>query len=316
MVPFQQRNHAVIGLIGFAIIAALLFVAFRAEKLPIIGGGDIYYADFSEVGGLKKGDEVRIAGVTVGKVEGTELAGDKVAVKMRIKADATLGTQTAASVRLRTLLGATYVGIAPAGPGEMAEGSHIPVSRTTPPYDVVDAFTDLSDTTVALDLPNVAEAISLIGDLANDSPEEFSSAINGLSDVSQTLAARDDQIHVLLNSLTRASAVLDSHSTELESLLKDSDELFAAVAARRASIHNLLVSAEQISTELSALVKSSRADLKPALDRLTSITQMLKANQASIDETLRLSPDFYSAFADTLGSGPWFDVYATLGMGG
>lgn len=316
MVPFEQRNHAVIGLIGFAIIAALLLIAFRAERLPIIGGGDVYYADFSEVGGLKKGDEVRIAGVTVGKVEGTELAGDKVAVKMRIKTDVPLGTKTAASVRLRTLLGATYVGLEPAGPGELEEGSHIPVARTTAPYDVVAAFTDLSDTTAALDLPNIAKAISLIGDLANDSPKEFSSAINGLSDVSQTLAVRDEQINVLLNSLTRASAVLDSHSTELESLLKDSDELFAAVAARRAAIHNLLISAEQISAELSALVKTSRADLKPALDRLTTITQMLKANQASIDATLQLSPVFYSAFADTLGSGPWFDVYSTLGMGG
>ena len=316
MVGFQQRNPATIGLIGFAIIAALLFVAFRADRLPIIGGGDIYYADFAEVGGLANGDEVRIAGITVGKVEDTTLIGNKVAVKMRIKTDARLGTKTAASVRLRTLLGATYVGIDPEGPGELKVGSHIPLGRTTAPYDVVAAFSDLSHTTAELDLPHVAKAIAIVGDLANATPREFSSAINGLSDVSQTLASRDDQINVLLNSLTRASAVLDSHSTQIEALLKDSDELFAAVAARRASIHNLLVSAQDIGAQLSALVKSSRADLKPALDRLTKITQLLKANQAALDESLRLSPTFYSAFADTLGSGPWFDVYAKLGLGG
>lgn len=316
MTPFQQRNTAIIGLVGFAIIAALLFVAFRADQLPIIGGGDIYYADFSEIGGLHKGNEVRIAGITVGKVAGTELIGDKVAVKMRIKTDARLGNKTAATVALRTLLGATYIAIDPEGSGEMPPGSHIPNDRTTEPYDVVAAFTDLSHTTDQLDLKNLAKAIAIIGDIADSTPKEFSSAINGLADVSQTLGSRDKQINILLDSLTRASTVLNQHSAQIESLLKDSDQLFAAVAARRASIHNLLVAAQDISTQLSALVRSSRADLKPALDRLTKITQLLKANQSALDEALRLSPSFYSAFADTLGSGPWFDVYSKLGLGG
>ena len=51
---------------------------FQAADLPLIGGGDTYFAAFSEAGGLKANDEVRVAGVRVGKVQQVDLAGDHV----------------------------------------------------------------------------------------------------------------------------------------------------------------------------------------------------------------------------------------------
>ena len=67
--PFRERNPVVIGAISIAVILLMLLAAFRAQDLPLIGGGDRYTAAFTEAGGLKANDEVRIAGVRVGKVE-------------------------------------------------------------------------------------------------------------------------------------------------------------------------------------------------------------------------------------------------------
>ncbi|MGA9345711.1 MAG: ABC transporter substrate-binding protein, partial [Nocardioidaceae bacterium] len=63
MKPFRERNPVTIGAAGLVAIALFMLVAFRAQDLPLIGGGDIYYAQFSEAGGLKVNDEVRVAGV-------------------------------------------------------------------------------------------------------------------------------------------------------------------------------------------------------------------------------------------------------------
>ena len=67
--PFRERNPVVIGAVSLAVIVAFILAAFKAEDLPLIGGGDTYYAAFSEAGGLKANDEVRVAGVRVGKVQ-------------------------------------------------------------------------------------------------------------------------------------------------------------------------------------------------------------------------------------------------------
>ena len=61
-VPFRERNPVVVGAISLAVVAALILAAFNAQNLPIIGGGDVYYAAFKEAGGLKANDEVRVAG--------------------------------------------------------------------------------------------------------------------------------------------------------------------------------------------------------------------------------------------------------------
>ena len=77
-VPFRERNPVMIGAISLAVVAGLILAAFNAQNLPVIGGGDTYTAAFTEAGGLKTNDEVRVAGVRVGKVEKVDLVdGDK-----------------------------------------------------------------------------------------------------------------------------------------------------------------------------------------------------------------------------------------------
>ena len=309
MKPFRERNPVVIGVIGISLIALMMLGAFRADRLPIIGSGDTYKADFAEIGGLKTGNEVRVAGVSIGKVEGIELAGNKVRVTFKIDKGTKFGTETGADIRVRTLLGAEFLALTPKGPGQLPKGSVIPLERTIAPYDVVQAFPDLSKTTDQIDIPELSKALNSLADISASTPEEFRGAIKGVSDLSRNLAARDDQINTLLVNLKKVSGVLNSRNTELVTLFKDSDVLFQAISARRDSIHRLLVSTQTISTQLRGLVKDTRSDLKPALDQLDVVTTMLRKNEASLDEALRTYPGFLRVFSNPLGTGPWFDTY-------
>ena len=116
MTPFRERNPVTIGAAGLVAIALFMLAAFRAEDLPLIGGGDIYYAQFSEAGGLKPNDEVRVAGVRVGQVEDITLDDGHVLVKFRIDEGTEFGDETGASIRVKTLLGAMFLALEPAGP--------------------------------------------------------------------------------------------------------------------------------------------------------------------------------------------------------
>ena len=309
MKPFRERNPVTIGLLGFALIATMILAAFRADELPLIGGGDAYYANFSEIGGLRPGDEVRIAGVAAGKVKSYELQGDHVRVEFTIDKGVGFGPESGAAIKVRTLLGAMYLGVTPVGSGQMKTGTTIPVDRTVAPYDVVDAFSDLAETTEAIDIPQLKEALDTLSGIAERTPEEFQGAIRGFSAVSSNLAARDEQINALLVGLKKVTAVLNSRDDELVTLFKDSDVLFRALSERRDSIHNLLVATVKFSVELRGLVKDTRADLKPTLDQLQEVVTVLRKNEASIDEGLRIFGPFLTVFGNALGNGPWFDTY-------
>lgn len=305
---FRDRNPVTIGAISLAVIVALMVLAFKAGDLPVIGGGDTYYAEFSEAGGLKLNDEVRIAGVRVGKVDGIELDGDKVKVSFKVDTDSRFGNETGAEIRVKTILGAMYVALTPSGEGQLQEESTIPVARTASPFDVVEVFEGLAERSEKIDVGQLAGALDTMAALTRNTPQEFQSALQGMSALSRNVAEKDAELAELLQNLRKVSAVLGARKDDIVTLMRDSDVLFRALVARRQAVSNLLDATSQLSRELTLLVRQSRADLNPALQELEGVVNLLNDNQENLDESLRLMAPFYRVFANTLGTGPWFDT--------
>ena len=307
--PFRERNPVVVGAISLAVVLGLILLAFNADKLPIIGGGDTYYADFREAGGLKANDEVRIAGVRVGKVDSVSLDGDRVKVAFRINSDAAFGPDTRAAIKVKTLLGAMYLALEPAGAGQLPKGSEIPVDKTSSPYDVVQAFSGLAETSERIDTHQLARSLTTLADLTRHTPKNFRKALSGVSALSSNLAARNEQIGTLLQNLHGVTSTLNARDEDIVGLMRDSAVLFRALVKRRDAVHDVLRSTSQLSLELTRLVKQSRTDLKPALTHLGAVIDVLEKNSDNIDQSIRLMGPFYRVFANTLGNGPWFDTY-------
>lgn len=307
--PFRERNPVKIGAASIAFLILLVLVAFKADSLPLIGGGDTYYASFSDSSGLKPNDEVRIAGVRVGKVDSVELDGDHVRVKFKIKTDSKFGTDTGAQIKVKTLLGSMFLALTPAGSGQLKEGSTIPLSRTSSAYDVVDAFSGLAERAQDINLDQLKTSLNTLAQATANTPDDLKSTLKGLSALSANVAKRDDQVNTLLTNLRKVSGVLADRNADIVGLMKDGDVLLRALVARRDAVHTLLVSTSRLSTELTALVQQSRADLKPALSNLTGVVDVLKKNQSNLDDSLRLLAPFYRVFTNTLGTGPWFDTW-------
>ncbi|RNL61129.1 MCE family protein [Nocardioides marmoriginsengisoli] len=305
--PFRERNPVKIGALSLLVLVAMILVAFKADSLPLIGGGDTYHASFTDSSGLKPNDEVRIAGVRVGKVNSVELVDDHVRVTFKIKTDSKFGVDTGAEIKVKTLLGSMFLSLEPSGTGQLKEGSTIPESRTRSAYDVVDAFSGLAERAQKIDLGQLTQSLNTLAEATANTPEELKSTLKGLSALSANVAARDDQVNSLLVNLRKVSGVLADRNQDVVALMKDGDVLLRAIVARREAVHTLLVSTSRLSTELTALVQQTRADLKPALSNLTGVVNVLRKNQSNLDNSLRLLAPFYRVFANTLGTGPWFD---------
>jgi phospholipid/cholesterol/gamma-HCH transport system substrate-binding protein len=310
MKPFRERNPIVVGVVGLTALGALLVGAFNADNLPVIGGGTDYSAAFREAGGVQPGNEVRIAGVKVGKVTGVDLDGSHVRVGFRVAdSSVTLGDRTAATIRIKTVLGQKYLALEPDGTRRLAEDGEIPLSRTASPFDVQDAIGGLAETVDEIDTQQLAQAFTTIADTFRDSPDEVSASLEGLSRLSRTVASRDQQLTALLARTRTVTGVLAERDTEFQRLIADGNLLLAEVRKRREAIHTLLVSTTQLSTELTGLVADNRAQLEPALKELRNVVRILEANQTQIDQSIPRLARFVHAFSNVLGNGRWFDTY-------
>lgn len=309
MIPFRERNPVPIGAIGIGLIGLLLFGAFNAQSLPLIGSGDSYHAAFTEAGGIRKDDDVRIAGVRVGKVTGIELEGSHVRVDFSVTGDAAFGPQTGASIRMKTLLGQKYVALQPNGAGQMPPDSEIPLGRTVSSYDIVDAFSELTTTTERIDTGKLAQSLDVMATEFRDSPEHVKSALSGLSRLSKTIASRDGELRTLLARANSVSATVASRNDTTATLIRDADLLLVELAARREAIHTLFTNTSELAFQLTGLVRDNRAALKPALDRLTKVLAVLTKHEQDLDKTIARMAPFTRVYANTLGNGRWFDTY-------
>ncbi|WP_119727795.1 MCE family protein [Thermomonospora amylolytica] len=308
MKPITERNPVPIAVIGLVLLLVLGLVAYRADDLPVIGGGTTYTAHFNEAAGLNTSSEVRVAGVKVGEVTKVELDRGKVKVSFRVK-DVWIGDASHAAIAIQTLLGDKYLAITPLGGAAQDPDRTIPVERTDEPYDVTQAFQELGRTTGQLDTAKVAESLRVISATFKDTPADVRRALDGMTALSKTISSRDDRLARLLQGSDRLTGTLADQSGQFEALLRDGNLLLEELRLRREAIHRLLVATRALSRELVGLVRDAEDDLRPMLRSLDRVTQILVDNQRNLDKALATVGPYYRVVNNAVGNGRWTDGY-------
>jgi phospholipid/cholesterol/gamma-HCH transport system substrate-binding protein len=124
-----------VGIFVLIGIICLGYISVKLAKMELLGG-DKYeiYAIFSDVGGLKAGSSVDIAGLEVGKVSSIVLEDYEAKVVMSVRANIKLQEDTIASIKTRGLIGEKFLSLIPGGSEQIiSPGGQI--RETTPPVD-------------------------------------------------------------------------------------------------------------------------------------------------------------------------------------
>jgi phospholipid/cholesterol/gamma-HCH transport system substrate-binding protein len=296
------------ALVGLAVLALGMVTAMNARSLPVIGDGTTYSAEFSEAAGLFEGNDVRIAGVKVGRVSDIGLRGDHVLVSFKAKG-AWLGDTTSAAIRLKTVLGQKYLALDPQGDTTLDPDTPIPRSRTTVPYDVLAAFGELSSTVDRIDTGQLAKSFDTLSATLANTPQSVRAALTGLSRLSDTLASRDGQLSTLLANTRTVSRTLVDRDAAVQRLLDDGNQLLEEVSRREGAITALLDGSRQLAAELSGLITDNEGRLGPLLTQLDQLTSMLQRNQDALAAGIRGFAPLVRLGVNLSGNGRWIDGY-------
>jgi len=289
-------------------IVVLLVGGLLAFNGPSLFGGTTYSAEFTEAAGLQPGDKVTVAGVETGRVRSVTLDGDHVLVTFQVD-DAWIGDRTTALIGIRTLLGAKYLALDPQGTADLDPDTVIPRSRTASPFDVVEAFNGLSGTLDQLDTTQLAKSLTTLADTFRGSAPDVRGALDGLSRLSTTIASRDDQLRSLLKGTNTLATTLADRRGDIDSLLSDGNLLLGELQQRRDAIATLLTGTRALATQLRGLVADNTDRLRPTLESLDKVADVLQRNQDNLSQVLQKEAVFVRLFTNAVGNGHWFDNY-------
>lgn len=308
MKPLKERNQAGVGAVALVLIVLVTATTYFSDQLPFFGNGTTYSAYFGESAGLAPDNEVEVAGVKVGTVSSVTLKGKQVLVRFRVK-DIRVGDATTASIEIKTLLGEKYLALDPKGSGAQEPNETIPQARTRTPFQLQDAFEQLSTTVGDIDTQQLADSFTVLSDSLKDSPQYLKDTLNGLSSLAKTVSSRDSDLHTLLANTSKVSKTLSDRNAQLQRVISDGNLLLTELQNRKQAINALLTGTQQLSQQLTGLVRDNREQLKPTLEKLGKVTDILQRNQGNLDKSLQLMAPFARVGANATGNGRWFEGY-------
>jgi len=299
-----------LGAITVVVMMVIMAAAFNLGKFPGFGG-DTYQAYFADASGLHKGNMVQVGGIRVGRVQDVELAKGKVLVSFEVDHGVEFGKDSEAHVEVLSLLGEKYLNLVPEGDGQLDQDTPIPVARTSSSYDIVGVFGDLAETTEQIDTTQLSQALDVVADTVNASAPEIQASFEGIARLSRSVSSRDSEIQALLNSSRNVSALLADRSTDLVDLMQNSSLIFQEVERRKEAIHALLVNARTLAVQLRGVATDNQDQLAPALREVDDLLDLLISKEKELKDTLAALGPYASILGNIIGTGPWFDAYAS-----
>ncbi|MBW1997045.1 MAG: outer membrane lipid asymmetry maintenance protein MlaD [Deltaproteobacteria bacterium] len=125
-----------VGLFILAGILCLGYLSIKLARMEVLGDrGYEIYAVFSNVGGLKKGASVVIAGVEVGRVKSIAMEDYEAKVVLSLPEEVKIQEDAIASVKTKGLIGEKYIQITPGASEEIVEAGGR-LRETQPALDI------------------------------------------------------------------------------------------------------------------------------------------------------------------------------------
>ncbi|POX44950.1 MCE family protein [Streptomyces sp. Ru71] len=271
-----------------------------------------YRAVFSDVTGLEKGDDVRVAGVRVGEVEGIRIKDRTLAeVSFTVRADRPLLTGTHAVIRYRNLVGQRYVALTE-GAGDarpLRPGGTIPLSRTQPALDLNVLLNGFKPLFAALSPNDVNQlATEIIRTLQGEGGTVNSLLVHTAS-LTTTLADRDRLIGSVIDNLNTVLTTLDQRGARFSELLTQLRRVISGLSADRKPIGDSLVNIADLTGATAGLLKDARPPLKDDIAELTDLTGTLNRNEKTVEGVLQRLPNKLNELTGTASYGSWFNFY-------
>ena len=306
MRTLEGSNRVRNGLMGIIVLLLVLGVGQSFASVPMLFATPTYYAQFSDTGGINTGDKVRIAGVDVGRVRSMRIDGDKVVIGYSL-GGTQIGTQSRAAIRTDTILGRRNIEIEPRGSEALRANGVLPLGQTTTPYQIYDAFFDVTKAASGWDTQMVKRSLNVLSETIDQTYPHLSAALDGVARFSDTIGKRDDQIKQLLANANKIAGVLGSRSEQVNRLLVNAQSLLAAINERQYAVSMLLERVSSFSEQVRGFINDN-PNLNHVLEQLRTISDILNARRGDLMQTLTTVAKFVASLGEAVASGPFFKV--------
>lgn len=309
------RRGSMIGLAIFTVFSlTVTWMVYNTLRRDIAGPTNSYAAVFTDASGMTPGDDVRVAGVRVGRVDKIERDGTLARVYFRVQRAQPLFHNTIASVTYQNIIGQRYLGLAQ-GRAEDArklpDRGEIPVERTNPSLDVSYMLNGFEPLFAELDPEQVdnlsnATVLALQGNQAS-----MLTLITQASELAEMFAGPDEVLSTLITNLDRLMVDLAKQSDNVSAMIQQSKDTMVTLADRRDELVTTVGDINRTMARLATIVDNVAPDAQAFVERQPGLLNYgINDGRERFAYMAANLPYVMQGLARVSQSGTYIDVYA------
>ncbi|HWU31526.1 MAG TPA: MCE family protein, partial [Marmoricola sp.] len=254
-------------------------------------------AYFANADGLYQGDDVKVLGVSVGKVTDIHPEASDVRVTLRVDSGVKIPTDTKAAIVSPSLVSGRYVQLSPyTTGGVLGTGASIPTSRTAVPLSFDDVKSQLTQLSSSLapqgsDSQPLRDTINgLQASLRSGNAGALRTAIQGLQSTATTLSdGRGDLFSTIanLNSFTQNLAINDA---AVAGFTRELSSVSGVLAANRRQLTAAVATLGQALGSAGNFLKTNRSRINASIKDLNLLGATLADRSNQLAGVLHVAP--------------------------
>jgi phospholipid/cholesterol/gamma-HCH transport system substrate-binding protein len=266
--------------------------------------------------GIYAGDEVRVLGVPVGRIDEITPERDRVRIELHYDGDVKVPADAKAAIVAPSLVSSRYLQLAPRYEGGpvMADGDAIPLERTATPVEWDEVKDQLNDLAVALGprgankqgadkqgaLDRLLRATSATVDGKGATINE---TIHHLSEAVRTLQAGGSDTFSTVRNLQVFVSALAQSDVQVGQFLTKLDGVSGLLVDNRQSLRAALRSLGATVGQVEEFVRANGDDLTRTMRRLTRVARVVAGQQDELAQALHVAPNALANLIESYHSG-------------
>lgn len=290
-----------------AILLAILLVAGAALLVrQVFFGPTTISAYFPTATAIYPGDEVRIAGVRVGKIDRIEPEGTQTKMVLKVDSGVPVPADAKAVIVAQNLVAARYVQLTPSyrdGDGPtMKDGGVIDSDHTAVPVEWDEVKTQLNR--LATDLgpqagvsgTSISRFVDSAANAMEGNGEKLRSTLSQLSGVARIFAEGSGNIVDIIKNLQIFVGALRDSKDQIVLFQNRLATLTSVIDDSRSDLDAALSNLSVAMGEVQRFVAGSRNQTSEQIRSLASVTQVLVDNQLALENVLHIMPNAIANF--------------------
>lgn len=264
----NRRN----GLIGVLVIAAVL--AATGVAFVNTSGMKTYALHLRASGGLRAGDDVRIAGISVGKVSTVRIDKSLVEATFTVDHAVPVGSESRADIRMLTPLGGHYLALYPEGSTPLGK-TPIPPERTSIPFEINELFQKFTPVVKKVDAKVIHDSLMEVANAVDKYPNGLRDFFQSSQSLIKALEPTTEDFHATLNYANEYLRAFKNGKEQLAQIVTMLSKLGAKYSNNVTDLIEVFVLLKELFRLVDRFTTAYARDYEPMLNGLDDIVDTL-----------------------------------------